>query len=134
MKILLINQDWFAPEWRAQGHEVLVASSIPEHELLIDAPLMPLTKLCGDFKPDRILVHDNSSPIMISGLEDTDIPTVFYSVDAQHHSHYHRFLAGAFDLTFVIAVKALVVEPISKSVSGVTGRLRSTSLKPNPFT
>jgi hypothetical protein len=57
--------------------------------------------LLQQFSPDRIVVHDNSSPICVVGLEDTQIPTVFYSVDAHHHCHYHKYLAGSFDLTYV---------------------------------
>lgn len=101
MKILLINQDWFAAEWRAQGHEVVVASASPEHDIQFSAPLVTLESLCARFKPDRIIVHDNSAPVMVVGLEDTSIPTVFYSVDAHHHTHYHKYLAGTFDLTYV---------------------------------
>jgi len=101
MKILLINQDWFAEEWRAQGHEVVVASASPTSDIKFNNVVVHLSALLEQFTPDRIIVHDNSSPIMVVGLEDTEIPTVFYSVDAHHHSHYHKYVAGAFDLTYV---------------------------------
>ena len=101
MKLLLINQDWFAEEWRAAGHEVLIARTAPPCDVRIPAPFTPWQQLCGDFKPDCIVVHDNSSPIIVSGIEEAQVPVVFYSVDAHHHTHYHKLLAGAFDLTFV---------------------------------
>lgn len=104
MKILLINQDWFAAEWRSQGHEVVIASAAPEssgHDIQFESAIVSLDSLLKQFSADRIIVYDNSSPICVVGLEDTPIPTVFYSVDAQHHCHYHKYLAGSFDLTYV---------------------------------
>ena len=40
-------------------------------------------------------------PLSVIGLEQTAVPTIFYSVDAQHHIHWHKYLGAVFDLVFV---------------------------------
>lgn len=105
MKILLLNQDWFAPEWRAQGHTVVSAGIATHLDYRLPYPLISWESVCamvpGGFSPELIMVHDNSSPLLVSGLERAPMPTVFYSVDTHHHASYHKLLAGAFDLNFI---------------------------------
>lgn len=105
MNILMLNQDWFAPEWRAQGHTVVTAGIAHHLDYKLPYPLASWSVVCdlvpGGFKPDVIIVHDNSSPVLVTGLESAPMPTVFYSVDTHHHASYHKLLAGAFDLNFV---------------------------------
>ncbi len=105
MKILLFNQDWFAEEFQAAGHEVM-SCGFSSH--LYSEGLAPfqdieeiISRLPGGFDPDVVIFHDNSSPFMITGLQKTKRPVVFYSVDAHHHHALHRYLAHLVDYTFV---------------------------------
>jgi hypothetical protein len=78
MRILLINQTWFASELRALGHEVLTCGMRPHLEYQIPLPLVTindlLTQLPNGFRPDRIVWLDNSAPNAVLGLEDCEIP------------------------------------------------------------
>lgn len=105
MKILLLNQDWFASELRDMGHEVVVCG-IADHMEVKLAPTMYhidhiLGEILGGFAPDVIVWLDNSAPLLIIGLEHCTIPMVFYSVDTQHHHELHSYLAHAFDYILI---------------------------------
>lgn len=106
-KVLLLNQDWFASELRELGFDVKTAGhAFASHlETTVEFPFIhidSLFKLIGNnWIPDTIVALDNSAPIAFSGLEETDIPTIFYSVDTHHHAGLHRFLANVFDHTMV---------------------------------
>jgi hypothetical protein len=101
MRILLINQTWFASELRALGHEVLTCGMRPHLEYQIPLPLVTindlLTQLPNGFRPDRIVWLDNSAPNAVLGLEDCEIPCLMYSVDTHHHSAIHAASAVGFD-------------------------------------
>lgn len=101
MKLLLINQDWFAEEFRAAGHEVLTVGMHFAHHLdvRLDVPLLHIDSVIKkhNFTPDRIIVYDNSMPIIYSGLDETDVPTLFVGVDTHHHFELHRYLYDIFD-------------------------------------
>lgn len=105
MKILLLNQDWFADDFRACGHEVVTAGTRTHLDLLLEFPIEDihslLARLPNGFYPDRIVVYDESAAIFVSGLEDIDIPLLFYSVDTHHHKEIHKHLAAIFDLNYV---------------------------------
>lgn len=101
MKILIFNQDWFAAEFRELGHQVITCGAEPHMEYRI--PFMTntlsnvLLQLQG-FTPDVIIWHDNSMPtFLMAGLESTNIPTIFFSVDTFHHDSMHAFMADIFD-------------------------------------
>ncbi len=101
MKILIFNQDWFATEFRELGHQVITCGWEPHLDHRIPAMTSTLTGVLSQlkgFEPDVIIWHDNSIPtILLAGLESTDIPTVFYSVDTFHHDSMHAFMAEIFD-------------------------------------
>jgi hypothetical protein len=105
VKILIFNQDWFAAELRDLGHEVRTCGSEPhlEHQIpVITNDLESVIASLNGFVPDAILWHDNSMPtVLMSGLESTTIPVVFYSVDTFHHAHMHALMAEVFDHVFV---------------------------------
>jgi len=111
MRILLINQNWFAPSLRAMGHEVLTCGMRPHVEYVIDQPIIHidelLHRLADRFVPDCIVWLDHSGPISVLGFEDCHIPCVLYSVDAHHHHARHAAMAGCFDHIF-IAQKDLI--------------------------
>jgi hypothetical protein len=77
----------------------------PECDVVSPPPLLHintiLSSYLSDFMPDRILYWDNSAPVSVLGIEDTDIPSLFYSVDTHHHVAYHKYLAHVFDKTLV---------------------------------
>lgn len=101
MRILLINQNWFAPELRALGHEVLTCGMRPHLEYQIPQAIITiselLTQLPGGFSPDCIVWLDHSGPITVLGLEDIDVPCLMYSVDTHHHHFRHAASALGFD-------------------------------------
>ncbi|NMC64222.1 MAG: glycosyltransferase family 1 protein [SAR324 cluster bacterium] len=105
MKILILNQDWFADEFRALGHEVCTCGTAEHLNVVLPTPCLHIETIIKEhldgFRPDLILWLDNSAPLFTIGLDDTDILTVFYSVDTHHHSYIHRFLAHIFDLSFI---------------------------------
>jgi hypothetical protein len=105
VKILLLNQDWFATELRALGHQVRVCGSATHLDTVVPNRLFYLDQLLSEhlagFKPDIIVWLDNSAPLMVLGLEDSEIPVVYYSVDAHHHYEMHARLVAAFDHALV---------------------------------
>lgn len=106
MNILVFNQPWFVKEWRDQGHRVVVCGlescspdvvfpgTIPHLDRVFQA-------LPEDFRPDAIVYHDNSFPLLIDGIADSPVPTLFYSIDAHHHINFHKYLGHLFDVTLV---------------------------------
>ncbi|MBX7144242.1 MAG: glycosyltransferase [Oligoflexia bacterium] len=105
MKILVFNQDWFISDLRQAGHEVISCGNSDHLDFRLQNPLIHINEvlagLPNGFRPDRILWLDNSSPVMITGLEDCDIPALFYSVDTHHHVGFHKYLGHLFDYALV---------------------------------
>ena len=105
MRILLINQNWFANDLRQMGHDVLSVGVAAHLDVQVSNPIIHidtlLQSLPNGFYPDRIVWLDNSAPMTILGIEDCCIPTVFYSVDTHHHVANHTLLMHAFDHTLV---------------------------------
>lgn len=108
MNILLVNQNWFAEEFRAAGHDVIVTGFGRDFEVKQTTPLIHVDSIVKSlprpFDPDLIIAYDESSPLYVTGLNETSIPTIFYSVDTHHHAHMHAYVAHVFDET-VIAQK-----------------------------
>jgi hypothetical protein len=102
-RVLLLNQDWFAEELRELGFEVVTAGhTFATHlEIKVEMPFLHVDKLLAlipnNWRPDVIIVYDNSAPLAFSGFEDLQIPTIFYSVDTHHHAALHRYLFDVFD-------------------------------------
>lgn len=105
MRILLLNQDWFKRELTELGHEVLSCGFQEHMDVRISSPLMHidsiLLMLPNSFKPEVIVWLDNSAPILFTGLEESDLPCIFYSVDTHHHAELHGLIGHMFDKTFV---------------------------------
>jgi len=104
MRILLINQNWFAPELRAMGHGVLTCGMRPHLEYHIKQSVIHIDELLHcighQFVPECILWLDHSGPITVLGLEDCELPCVMYSVDTHHHHYRHAASALFFDYVF----------------------------------
>lgn len=105
MNILVFNQNWFVRDLRAAGHHVVTCGISKHLDIYLEAPLIHIDSLIkelpADQKPDAILVLDNSAPVLVTGLEESPIPIVFYAVDTHHHTVLHTYLAHVFDRTFV---------------------------------
>ncbi|MCB0319058.1 MAG: hypothetical protein KDD56_09900, partial [Bdellovibrionales bacterium] len=105
MKILLVGQSWFKKEFEEEGHQVL-SIGFPSHlDVLPRYPSinvkLAISEAGLDFVPDVIVIWDNSSPIVLSGLEDYEVPILFYSIDTHHHSHLHQYISVFADETWV---------------------------------
>lgn len=105
MRILLINQTWFANDLRQMEHQVLSVGVAPHLDVQLSNPIIHidtlLQSLPNGFYPERIVWLDNSAPMTVLGIEDCGIPTLFYSVDTHHHAGNHALLTHAFDHTLV---------------------------------
>ena len=106
MDILAFNHHWFADEWRKLGHRVIVCGLEPCGPDLVYPGAIPhidrvLEALPEDFNPGAIIYYDNSYPLLLTGISDTEIPTLFYSVDVHHHLNFHKYLGHMFDVTLV---------------------------------
>lgn len=101
MRILLLNQNWFADEWRKAGHTVISCGRYPYLDVHIPDKVFHIQDVLTDyfsgFEPDRIVIYDDSSPITFAGLDDLEVPLFFYSVDTHHHFEMHRELRAAVD-------------------------------------
>lgn len=105
MNILLLNQDWFATELRSFGHSVLTCGVTPQLDHRLSSSVVglkeTLSSLPNGFKPDVIVWLDDSAPVTYIGIEDAEVPTIFYSVDTHHHWDLHARLAHCFDQVLV---------------------------------
>lgn len=110
MNILVFNQDWFVDDWRKAGHSVYSMGVMGgDHlDIRVKMPMLHIDRLIelipDNWRPDRIVIHDNSAPVLISGLEETKIPVLYYSVDTHHHHDLHVYYGHLFD-EIVIAQK-----------------------------
>ncbi len=106
VRLLLINQRWLAPELKACGAEVFtVGWDNGTFDLNFAGPALPLEELLSliapSFRPTQLIYFDDSGPISVLGLERSELPVVFYSVDTHHHWIWHKAFAAAADLTLV---------------------------------
>ncbi|MDZ4786246.1 MAG: glycosyltransferase [bacterium] len=120
MRILILNQDWFAQEWRASGHEVVTCGQGDRFDINVDTPLRSINDIILQAKfsgtPDAIVYLDNSMPLTFLDLESIDIPILFYSVDAHHHVHWHKYFSLVCAKTLV-AHKDYLPEFIAEGVN-----------------
>ncbi len=104
MNILLVNQIWFKDEWQKDGDVVFTVGTTSDFDYKMEFCMNIkdiITKFPNNFIPDVIVVFDNSAPLYIIGLEDMDVPVIFYSVDIHHHYELHSYLYHVFDKMFV---------------------------------
>lgn len=105
MKILVLNQKWFVDEWRSLGHDVLTYGMRRDLDVYSDTPFIHIDSIVrtlpNNFVPDVIVYLDNSMPMFVRGIEQSEIPSLFYSVDAHHHIDQHKYWSLMFDYTLV---------------------------------
>ena len=110
--ILMFNQSWFAPELRSKGHTVLTAGfQSPHLDLNFEANEIDIAQvieaLPPGFVPERIVFHDNSGIPWLIGIEQFDVPKIFYSVDTHHHYQWHGLYGALFDHVLVAQLQYL---------------------------
>ena len=105
MKILLLGFPVLKSAFVECGHEVLTCTTnqtgdvwIPEFPVAIDQVLNALPR---GWRPDLILLMDESTEPMFLGLEGLDIPLAWYTIDSHLHLHWHKAYAAVFDFVFV---------------------------------
>lgn len=114
LSILVFNHAWLVEELRSFGHKVLsVGWSSRELDIRYESPAVPIEKILKmlprTFVPDCLLYLDDSGPVAALDLEHAPFPTMFYSIDAHHHMHWHKHFGRLFDKVLV-AQKDLVPE------------------------
>lgn len=121
MRILLLNQEWFKLELIEFGHEVLTCGFSPHFDLPLINPFLHIHTIIKTISPEKsielVIVYDNSSPLMITGFDELEIPTIFYGVDTHHHLTLHQAMIRTFDQTLIAQKDYLtsVVHPNSPS-------------------
>ena len=55
----------------------------------------------GGFNPDFVFLGDESRMLWLYGIEDIEIPTIWYAIDTHFHRDWHLPYAAAFDCLFV---------------------------------
>lgn len=105
MNVLLINQHWFAKEWREDGHRVVSIGRYPYLDVDVPYGISHINHILEyylpDFSPDVVVIFDDSTPLSIFGLDELKLPILFYSVDTHHHFVRHRELSQAVDKTLI---------------------------------
>lgn len=106
LSVVMLNQDWLAAELRASGHQVVTAGLGKDRlDVNFGAPEVSAQKLFESlppgFTPDCLLWWDDSALPWLTGIENINLPTVFFSVDAHHHHEWHNHFGSMFDLVLV---------------------------------
>lgn len=111
MRLLTLGGRQFDSRLRALGHAVRHAgepgtAAHPDDReipfLSVPGSVRPVLRaLAEDFRPDWILLVDDSTPLPHIGLEDLPFKKAWYAIDSHLHADWHRHLAPLFDLVFV---------------------------------
>ncbi|MBF0194220.1 MAG: glycosyltransferase family 1 protein [Magnetococcales bacterium] len=111
MKFLLIGNPCFNNALRSLGHEVKMAarSSAYPSNIPIDIPITALptaldtilTALPQNWQPDWVVLCDESTFPLVSGLESSPYPVAWYTIDSHIHFKWHPWYASVFDYIFV---------------------------------
>lgn len=111
MNILSLGTPLFSSYWRAAGHRVLVLADVAlaghEDNRTFDFFSHPetcaehLAAIVSEFRPEVIFQGDHSTPLIHAGIEEFDVPKVWYSIDTHLHHAWHTHYATLFDKVFV---------------------------------
>ncbi len=105
MNILVINQEWFAPSWRAMGHSVITCGYSGSRDVLLPRYFLSLQEiyqlLPHNFTPDLIAILDDGTPISFADIHSAPVPVIFYSVDTHHLGFLHFGFSDLFDHVYV---------------------------------
>jgi tetratricopeptide (TPR) repeat protein len=103
MKILLLNDAYFRLSLQTLGHNVFFAGPASDADLKTgDEPVKvsSLLEACP-FKPDIVLLSDSLNfRSAFLGLEDLEIPAIFYGIDSPMNTFWQFDYARVFDLAF----------------------------------
>lgn len=111
MRLLTLGSRQFDTRLRSLGHEVRhagppgTASHADDREIpLLSDPgsaRAAIRSLAEAFRPDWVLLVDDSSPLLHLGFEDLPFPKAWYAIDSHLHADWHRHLAPLFDVVLV---------------------------------
>lgn len=105
MNILHLGNPYFVHDFRELGHEVVHVSFDGSGEVRLDTYPVGLrditARLPPAWRPDLVLLGDQSAFPRVIGLEFLDVPLVWYAIDAHLHLSWHMQYAAVFDLVFV---------------------------------
>jgi Glycosyl transferases group 1 len=110
MKIISIGSQFFNRAFRAAGIDVLAVVPIKMISHPSDIPFdfygrvhdceSFIARLIDTFKPDLIYQGDHSGPLIHCGLENYDIPKVWFAVDVHLHNTWYPHFSPVFDKVF----------------------------------
>ncbi len=105
MNILLLGASTLAPGFKELGHNVLTCTTDGTGTIKIQEFPTSIQRvfalLPGGWYPDCILLTDDSTYPMFWGIEDLDLPLVWYAIDSHIHHAWHRAYAIIFDFIFL---------------------------------
>lgn len=113
--VIMLHQEWFKPELEELGFTVVTVGYHKRFDVHLKVPGVSVLAVQRDVakfletrsEPMRaiagtyLIYWDDSSPISIVGIEDSNIPVIFYSVDTHHHHVWHSQLSKCFDHVLV---------------------------------
>lgn len=101
---------YFKDEFIKLGYNTVAAGYYKTDEIILKPQQMHINDVLKKvpFKPDLIFLGDDSRGLTFLGLEDLDIPLIWYAVDSHIHYNWHGYYACVFDYIFV-AQKEFVI-------------------------
>lgn len=110
MKILSFGGMNLSNSLRKLGHEILAVVNIgmAKHKDDIEYDFWKepyhvksfINSLVVTFNPDLIFQGDDSTPLIHTGIENYDIPKIWYAVDTHLHYEWHKHYAAIFNIVF----------------------------------
>lgn len=104
MNILLVGGRYCQKELENLGHSVFSIGLSKSHDVYLECPLSvsELVSICQShfFEPQALVYMDNGNLPIVLGLEDLEIPLVFYSIDT-YCNPWHIPFTWAFDFCLV---------------------------------
>ncbi|MBZ0264428.1 glycosyltransferase [bacterium] len=104
MKILLLNDTYFASAFRKLGHEVLTVGPGFNSDVRFDPASATIPDLVSrlDFSPDLAMQIDSiDSRVFFQDIHQLKIPTAYYAIDAPINEFWQQHYIHAFDRVYI---------------------------------
>ncbi len=105
MKILLLGLTVLKDSFQMLGHDVLTCSSNNTGDVKISQIPVSIDEiwqqLPNEWKPDMVMLTDESTHPLFLGLERLEVPVVWYAIDSHIHHRWHQAYSAVFDVVFV---------------------------------